>query len=47
MLQVLPFEGPVLIVGSLVLFEGLLAVKQLLAVGDGAGEKHMPINKIL
>lgn len=31
---------------ALVLLEGLLAVEELLAVGDGAGEEHI-LNKIL
>lgn len=36
----LPFEGAVRGMGPLVLFEGLLAVEELLAVVDCAFEKH-------
>jgi hypothetical protein len=36
----LPFEGPIIIVGSLVLFQCFLAVEKLLTVLDGTLKKH-------
>lgn len=36
----LPFEGPVLVVGSFVLFKSFLAVKKLVTAFVGAWEEH-------
>jgi hypothetical protein len=37
----LPLEGSIFVVGSLVLFQGFLAVESLLAFGLCAVEKHL------
>jgi hypothetical protein len=36
----LPFEGSIIVVGSLMLFQRFFAVEELLAVLDGTLEKH-------